>query len=253
MIRLVLFTVVVLISSACKKQTCGSSPISALDSVNVDSVSKYLGTFSNFQIVNSTILILTDSGKLFSLPIGEFRASPNILSDSVTAFTVGADGDVYVSREKGSVYRLTNSRSRHNVASIDSTIHVLRFNSKNSGYAITDRGIVSLSNSKLFFPDSLQNKPFILDNFWSNPSCAFVDTEDNLWVGFNYGEWGGNIVVFDTKTDKFNMIDFDTLRPSLTPIMSLFEGKDGVIYATSGLMHFEISGELLLYKILELS
>ncbi|MBT1686852.1 NHL repeat-containing protein [Dawidia soli] len=242
MTRLVLLmAIVVFLSSGCRERACGLSTIVPLDSIDVDSVNHSLGTFTDFHIIDSTVLLLTDSGKLFRVPMDALGTSPEFLLDSVTAFTASADGSICASRENGSVDRLTRMGTAR-VTSIDSTVHILRFNSKNVGYAVTDRGIISLSSSKLFFPDSLQNSPFTIDDFWNKPRCAFVDSDDNLWVGFNYGEWGGNIVVFDTKTEQFKMIEFDTLRPSSAPIMSLFEGKNGVIYATSGLMHFDIAG-----------
>lgn len=214
-----------------------------IDSVQVDTVNLNLGDLSDFYFKDDYLIIQNSKGKLIRFKPSDTKPLKTTLTNDIDNFTIGDDQEIYYSK-KGQVYKLNSDRSVR-IAKVDSLIRFLRVNSSGDKFAVTDWGIVELNTGKLFFPDSLPNDPFTYDEFWYRPSCVFFDSHDNLWIGFDYGEWGGNIISFNTKTKQFNPVDFDTLKLGAMPIKSLFEGSDNIIYATSGMMHFDAGGAIL--------
>jgi hypothetical protein len=79
---------------------------------------------------------------------------------------------------------------------------------------------------------------------WGKPACYFIDKEDNIWIGFGYGEWGGNLFVFKTSDKRFLTASLDGFEFELSPVKSFFEDSSSV-YLSSGLQHMMTSGAIV--------
>jgi hypothetical protein len=119
-------------------------------------------------------------------------------------------------------------------------VYNIVFNKNNDAYLITDKGILDASNGKTYLPDTSfrLNKQI---RGWPKPSAVFMDDEDNIWVGSGFGEWGGELFVFNTKTEKFIRPVLNGFRIELYPVKSIF--SDGnAIFISFGLQHMMTSG-----------
>jgi hypothetical protein len=63
-----------------------------------------------------------------------------------------------------------------------------------------------------------------------------MDSEGNIWLGYNHGEWGGDIYIFSTKENKFIVPQLKDFDITLNPIFAFSEAPDGV-YFSGGLSH----------------
>lgn len=224
---------------------CRTQVWEPLDSVVVDTVFNTHASYRDFVVTRKGVVALSESGKLFRWQPGSRRAKRLTDRSRISAIALDKDDNIYFVEREKNIYRY-DAKGKLNLAGrLDSVIHRIAINSKNEVFAITSYGIHSMDTQQKFFPDSLPNNPFVIPRFWYKPSCTLVDSADNLWIGFHYGEWGGNLISFNTITRKFNPILFDSVLISWLPVMSVFEGAKKTIYATNGLAHFSVNGAIL--------
>ncbi|UOQ70943.1 hypothetical protein [Hymenobacter cellulosilyticus] len=114
-------------------------------------------------------------------------------------------------------------------------------------FTITPRGIAAAATGKLYFPEKSPNKQVQLKASWGTPSAHFIDSADRIWVGFGYGEWGGNLFIFDTQQKVFLTPDLGEFRIELNPVKSFFEGQS-TVYLTCGLHHFLTHGCVIAFS-----
>lgn len=219
-----------------------------LDSVEVDTVFAIHGNYRDLLVTRRGVIALSNDGKLFLWKPGSKSVRRLTDRSHISAIALDKDENIYFVERDKTIYRYHATGKLKLIGRLDSVIHRLAVNSNKEVFAITSYGIYDMDNLKKFFPDSLPNNPFVIPKFWYKPSCTLVDSADNLWVGFAYGEWGGNLISFNTITRKFNPILFDSMQLSLMPVMSIFEGDNKTVYATSGLMHFVVSGDIVAIK-----
>ncbi len=119
----------------------------------------------------------------------------------------------------------------------------LAFDSRNALYLITNKGIVETANGKTYFPDTVYNFLSKRNNEWFRQPVFLMDSKDNLWIGFGYGEWGGDLSIFDTKGKKF-ITSWMKSSMGIQPVKSIFE-NGGHIYLSTGLNHMFTSGSII--------
>jgi len=68
-----------------------------------------------------------------------------------------------------------------------------------------------------------------------------MDKIDRIWLGFGYGEWGGDLHVFNTGSKEFEKPRLNKFDIALWPVKSFFEDKS-TVYLSSGLDHMMASG-----------
>jgi len=103
-------------------------------------------------------------------------------------------------------------------------------------YVITVKGIVDAENKKTYECKEFYNYQVRLPYAWNKPSTYCIDSQNNIWVGFKFGEWGGELQKFSTTAKQFVPFITDSLHLSLNPVQSVFEDNNGV-YVTTGLQH----------------
>ena len=115
------------------------------------------------------------------------------------------------------------------------------FDSQNSGFLITEKGIKDLKTGKVYYSNKSLNDQITYKDKWGKPYCYFVDKRDRIWLGFGYGEWGGNLFVFETKGKEFRNPNLGSFQINLWPIKSFFEDSSAV-YVSAGLQHMMTNG-----------
>lgn len=164
---------------------------------------------------------------------------------------------IYFGTEKGHIFKFSPEKR---VWSLDRKlkypVHHIVFNSDNHPlvivpYAvydpITKRRWTKFENHTV----GLIHKKKILGLFskqihkyFQMPQYTFLDSQDRLWMTASFGEFGGDVQIFDAK--NFRIVDnkFDSINPGLFFPKSVFEGPDRRIFITSGLQHFANSGDI---------
>lgn len=120
----------------------------------------------------------------------------------------------------------------------------LAFDSRNRCYVLTEKGVYDAATGQTFFPpDSLRNHSIRIHDRWVVNPVYHMDRNDRLWLGFGYGEWGGQLLEFDSRTQTFSTARMQGRQLGVLPVQSVFESPTRV-YVTTSLMHFTISGAL---------
>jgi len=116
------------------------------------------------------------------------------------------------------------------------------FDNDNNCYTISGKGITDLKNNKTYFSNQSLNHQIHYTKSWSRRKPSFfIDKRNNIWIGFGYGEWGGDIFIFDTVNKNFVVPNLGDFSIELSPIKTFFEDNENV-YLSSGLAHMMTSG-----------
>ncbi len=71
---------------------------------------------------------------------------------------------------------------------------------------------------------------------WEEKPVWLLDKEDRLWLGFDYGEWGGLLFVFDTRRHQFVQPQPGDFDLAFNPIVSITQaGQD--LYLAGSMRH----------------
>lgn len=73
-----------------------------------------------------------------------------------------------------------------------------------------------------------------------------MDDHNRIWIGFGYGEWGGNLFVFDTGKRRFLRPKLYDYRITLNPVRS-FAQSDKNVFMTAGMAHFTTHGSIVAF------
>jgi len=189
---------------------------------------------------------LTTDGKLSLFDANNGDPIPDkVRNDSVIIILAkDKEGNIVIGDKSKSIKRYEkHSNSWITLFKFDNTLLGLVFDSKNNYYLLTDKGIFDCLGKKYFYPDSSLNDQIQHGAGWFREPVFMTDTNDNIWIGFGYGEWGGELFIFSTIDKKFIIPQLKGFPITLNPIKSIFESNESV-YVTSGLMHFSTSGSI---------
>ncbi|KAB2807339.1 hypothetical protein [Phaeocystidibacter luteus] len=82
------------------------------------------------------------------------------------------------------------------------------------------------------------------DVYFTLPQYSFIDSQDRIWMTKSFGEFGGTLQIFDTRTRSELDANLDSVRFTGLFPLSVFEDDNQNIYITSGLQHFLNTGEI---------
>lgn len=115
-------------------------------------------------------------------------------------------------------------------------VKAIFYTEHNDAYLLTDDGILNVKQNKSYLPQRSLNTQLNMPNAFRRNATTLMDSYGRIWLGYNHGEWGGDIHIFNTKENKFIepvLADFDI---ELNPIFSFTESPDGIYYS-GGLSH----------------
>jgi hypothetical protein len=116
-------------------------------------------------------------------------------------------------------------------------------NSQRKIFAITKKGILDISTKETLLPTHGPNHQRSIISTFERPSAYFIDNQDNIWLGFGYGEWGGNVFTYNTQQRKYIDLTFNDFIIELSPIKSFFQLQSSV-GSSAGLQHMMNSGSI---------
>jgi len=168
--------------------------------------------------------ILTLQGTLSALNIntGKIIAEPVEPNNNIVAIDTDRKGNLIISRYDRSIVMLDEATLTFKpLYTSPLPIYHVVFDQGNRGYAITSGGVTDLSTGTSYSPDT----SFFINHQikkWLVPSEITVDANNNIWLGSDMGEWGGELFVFDTRTKKFIKPEINNIKINRFPLITLY-------------------------------
>jgi hypothetical protein len=99
-------------------------------------------------------------------------------------------------------------------------------------YLWTDSGIIDYRTGKLYENDSSYNSQ--IKDSGLPPNAIAVDSDKNIWLSFNFGEWGGDLVVFSTQEEQYLHPKLKNYDFNLLAIQDILVSKEAVYLMPEG-------------------
>jgi len=200
--------------------------------------------YKDILVLNNIVWALTSHGtiKLFDATNGK-QIFKDISADTdIILITKDKTGNIVTANKRKEIKKFDQSKNAWEViAKYDTEPFGIFINNKGSCFSITEKGIQDLTTNKFYFNSKSLNHQIHYKDKWGKPYCNYIDKNDIIWLGFGYGEWGGNLFAFETSNKKFLDLSLDSFRIALFPIKSFFEDSTA-LYISAGLDHMMTSG-----------
>lgn len=207
--------------------------------------------YEDFVLAENCIWALFESGtiELFDTRTGE-RTRKKVPADvPVKILTTDNTGVPVIMDDSGRIRRYNApDNTWSDVAMCNPGIYSIVFDSKGNAYTIASEGITDLATKQTYYINNSLNHQVQFRDAWRKPACWFMDRTNHIWIGWGFGEWGGELIVFDTDRKKFMSPEFDnSFRITLWPVQSFFE-DDRAVYLSAGMMHFSTKGGIVKFE-----
>ena len=175
-----------------------------------------------------------------------------------TAIALDRKQNVVVGTKEGKLFYLSeNGLQLFKQLKKPYTIQHIVFNSQNHPYLVIPNALYSPITDTYWTDFHHNYSPMIVQKrylfffkkriktFFLPPSLVFVDDNDLIWMTSFYGEFGGNLQLFDSKERKIINTPIENLELGLFFPQSIFtDGKTDAVYIASGIQHIISSGDI---------
>ena len=228
---------------------CNCSNSSPYEVINVTEGTGKKQGFIDFTLSGNKIWAITGNSSLITFDLQNEHKSKVSLDEGVKIIALAKDKNGSI------VFADTKNRFGRNEAghwsftnAYKSRIKEIFYTKRNDEYLLTDTGILNVKQNKSYLPDSSLNHQLRLPYAFRAYACTYIDSQDNIWLGYNHGEWGGDIYIFSTVENRFIAPKLKGFEIELSPIFAFTEGPEGV-YFSGGLSHLGMtSGYLGLFQ-----
>ena len=206
-----------------------------------------LTQYKDLTVTSQYIFGLTEKGQLTLFDKSNGKSIDKEVLNTSTILVIATDKNqkLIIADKENLIKRyIEQNNSWEIISKYDGNIYGILFDSNNHCYLIAEKGIEDVQNHKLYFSNNSLNHQINYDNKWGQPYCFYMDRTDRIWLGFGYGEWGGNLIVFETATNQFLTPNLGTFEIALWPIKSFFEDSTSV-YLSAGLQHMMTTGIII--------
>lgn len=201
--------------------------------------------YTDFILLNNKIIALSTKGNLFEFEKENGNKKSLEFNSNFSCLTTDNNKNIIVS-DSNNIYRIQNNKLEK-LYQTKNKIKGVVYDKENNCLLITDKGILNTKSDSIYFPNSSFNRSVRSDGEWFKKPIYIIDKNDNIWIGFGYGEWGGDLFIFDTKSKSYIKPNIDSFYVTGSPITSIVEGNSKV-YVGSGLMHFMTSGSIASFE-----
>lgn len=149
------------------------------------------------------------------------------------AMTTDHSGQLFVARSDNRIQRYDEKENRWaDAGSFRGEAMDLFADSRNNLYMIAAEGVQEIASGESWYDDHSYNSGVRHDGKWDSMTATFMDRQDRIWMGFDYGEKGGNILVFDTRKKEFLKVGLSGLVVENLSFYSFWDDGQAV-YATA--------------------
>jgi hypothetical protein len=190
-----------------------------------------------------TIWILKEDGVLLQVNSYSYAIRDSIkLSKKIVA--IGSNGQtIYAGTEDGVVHILRQDGHLDTLWVTEQDIRHLTFTSGNRCFIITNEGIYHPEKKRTYLYHKAKINPFAHQP-GDELSAVLVDRNENIWLGFAAGEWGGDIIIFSSGENKFiSPRKRQWLFLGYSPVKSIFQ-VDTAIYASYSVAHSSVRSSI---------
>jgi hypothetical protein len=154
----------------------------------------------------------------------------------ISAIAKDQQGIIVVADTRNRLGRYENG-NWHFTDTLKGPIKAIFYTKQNDAYLLTNDGILDVKQNKSFFPKRSLNTQLNMPHaFRRNGATTLIDDAGKIWLGYNHGEWGGDIYVFNTRENKYIEPLLVENEIELNPIFSFTSTPFGVFYS-GGLSH----------------
>jgi hypothetical protein len=211
--------------------------------------------YKDILVFNNIVWALTSNGniKLFDATNGK-QIDRNIYAGAdIILITKDKTGNLVIANKRKQIKKYDQSKNTWEVIGhYDVEPFGIFVDSKGVCFSVTEKGIQDLTTKKFYFNDKSLNHQIHYKEKWGKPYCSYIDKNDIIWLGFGYGEWGGNLFAFQTSNKNFLDLSLDSFEIGLFPIKSFFEDSS-FLYVSAGLQHMTTSGIIVKFYNLKAS
>nr|WKN37210.1 hypothetical protein K4G66_00620 [Tunicatimonas sp. TK19036] len=200
-------------------------------------------SFKDFVICQNYVAAIDSENNLLLIDLegNEYRKIDGDISTLITL----PNNNLMIAKKKGELksYNLdTNQWAEIGVVKED--VLMIARTTDSSIYLITESEIINFDNKKTYEFDQSLNPQVRVNHLKSPPKAMAVDQENNIWLGFDYGEWGGDLMVFSTIENRYLEPKINAYQIELFPIESIASDKDKIfVFCGSG--HSPDAGPIL--------
>jgi hypothetical protein len=205
------------------------------------------GQFKDFVIIKNQIYALSSKGAVSVFDTNGVELKKKFLPHKYLIFAIAKDRKdaLVIVDESFGIKRYNEVQNIWESLGIyKEDFRGMLFDSKNVCYAITNVGIDNMVTHEFYPPTKSLNKQINYKDKWFATPCLHIDKKDNIWLGFDHGEWGGDLAVFNTNLKKYEIPKINDFSIELSPINSFFEDSNSV-YISGGLSHMMSSSGLI--------
>ena len=201
--------------------------------------------YKDFILVGNQVFLLTNSGEINRVDLTSGKIIGQIIKRDAPIIAIAKDraGNLVVADTAHTIQRYDRVKaSWHTLFTYDGKLTGLTFDATNQCFAIINTGIVCINEGKRYFPDSalFLNDQIRNKTSWFETPTFLMDKHDRIWIGFDYGEWGGDIFAFDTQKRVYSRLRIDSVQSAFNPVRSLCEGPKS-IYVSGSLSHLMLT------------
>lgn len=200
--------------------------------------------YKDILVSNNIVWALTSQGTiiLFDATNGN-QIDKDISADTdIILITKDKTDNIVIANKRKQIKKFDQNKNIWEViGKYDEEPFYILVDSKGTCFSITEKGIQNLATNKIYFNSKSLNHQIHYKDKWGKSYCSYIDKNDIIWLGFGYGEWGGNLFAFQTNKNKFLDLSLDSFRVELFPIKSFFEDSTS-LYISAGLQHMMTRG-----------
>ncbi|MCW3123016.1 MAG: hypothetical protein JWQ38_2508 [Flavipsychrobacter sp.] len=227
---------------------------------NVEQISRTSINYRSFVTTNSTLFAINDSGAIVVWDL----TKPDIIaiihpdtSFRYTAICTGKSGEVFAGTNTGNIYKV--HASGHSVSLfLKAGYHItaMCFNAQNKLFLTVPYAVYQPVEKKRWTKFTNHSPGFHyrkrifglffrkMDAFFTVPQFTYLDKGGRWWMYSRFGEFGSEIEIFDTKKERILSNRYDSIGINSLYVQSIFDDNSGNTYITSGLQHFDNTGEI---------
>ncbi|WOT13193.1 hypothetical protein [Leptospira interrogans] len=201
-----------------------------------------------YAILGKELWILNADGKanIYDLDSLKQLRVYQLVESSIRWIEKETDSTLLIADRENKIIRLSvyENRSDFLFNYDDGIVYRIISNSLGKIFLITDKGIFDPEQKKHLEPIFSINSTFAEYNNWQEPSAIYLDKSDNIWIGFDRGEWGGELFIFNSRKKGYKVPILKSFQELNDPVRSFFEINDS-IYITYGLNHLGAKGQIV--------